>query len=366
MMSTTVAIVPRLPAMPPLFPSGKRPPRPHPATPTVDPYLVDCGVYVDGHRVPGATGPAEALDLARARGGFVWLGLLEPDADDMAGVAELFTLHELAVEDAVVAHQRPKLERYKRNTLLVLKTVRYVEHDSPTTADEIVETGEIEVFLGENFILTVRHGHHSELAGLRKALEADPEQLALGPAAVMHAIADRVVDQYLKVVESVEDDIDELETLIFDPRSQVSIGQIYLFKREVLELRRAVAPLRAPLRDLTNNPNPLVPHAVQEYFRDVEDHLTHVADQVATFDELLTTLINAALAEVTTQQNEDMRKISAWAAIALVPTAIAGIYGMNFHNMPELSWRFGYPMAIGLILLICILLYRVLRKRGWL
>ncbi len=353
--------------MPPLFPSGKRPVQPAAATPKVDPYLVDCGVYVDGRRVPGPTSPRQALALVRERaGGFVWLGLFEPDADDMAEVAELFGLHELAVEDAVLAHQRPKLERYKRNTLLVLKTVRYVEHDSPTTADEIVETGEILIFLGVDFVLTVRHGHHSELAGLRKSLEDDPEQLALGPAAVMHAIADRVVDHYLKVVDAVEDDIDEMETLVFDPRSQVSIEQIYLFKREVLELRRAVAPLRAPLQNLTNIPNPFVPHAIQEYFRDVEDHLTHVAEQVATFNELLTSLVNAALAEVTTQQNEDMRKISAWAAIALVPTAIAGIYGMNFTHMPELDWTFGYPLAIALILLVCVLLFRVLRKRGWL
>lgn len=365
-MSTTVLTVPRLPAIPPLFPSGKRPVKPAGNPAPADAYLVDCGAYIDGKRVADVTGPAAALALVRDQGGFVWLGMFEPETEDMAGVAELFGLHELAVEDAVVAHQRPKLERYKRNTLFVIKTVRYVEHESPTTADEIVETGEILIFLGAEFILTVRHGHHSELAGLRKSLEGDPEQLAMGPAAVMHAISDRVVDQYVSVVDAMEDDIDEMETVVFDPRTAVSIEQIYLLKREVLELRRAVAPLRGPLNTLTHTPSPLVPPAVQEYFRDVEDHLTHVADQVATFDELLTTLVNAALAEVTTQQNADMRKISAWAAIALVPTAIAGIYGMNFENMPELKWPFGYPLAILLIVTVCVLLFRVLRKRGWL
>lgn len=298
--------------------------------------------------------------------GFVWVGLFEPDADDMAAVAQVFGLHELAAEDAVVAHQRPKLERYKDYALFVIKTVRYVDHESPTTAVEIVETGEILMILGADYILTVRHGPHSELAGLRSALEDDPAHLATGPAAVMHAIADRVVDHYLIVVEAVEDDIEEMETLVFNPASHVSIEQIYLLKREVLEMRRAVAPLRVPLETLAEEPNDSVPPAVQGYFRDVDDHLTHVIDKVSTFDELLTALVSASLAAVTIQQNEDMRKISAWAAIALVPTAIAGIYGMNFHHMPELSWTFGYPMAIVLIIAVCMLLHRALRKRGWL
>lgn len=329
--------------------------------------LVDCAAYVDGVREPGCTDPAAALvRIAERHNGFVWVGLFEPSAEQMAEVADIFGLHELAVEDAVHAFQRPKLERYRRYTEFVIKTVRYVEHKSATTAMEIVETGEILMFLGEHYIITVRHGEHSDLAGLRKSLEADPEHLAMGPGAVMHAIADRVVDHYLAVVEELEDDIDEMEIAVFDPTSKVSTAQIYLLKREVLELRRAVAPLRKPLQTLVNDPSHLLPQSIREYFRDVEDHLSHVAEQVSTFDDLLTTLVNASLAEVTIQQNVDMRKISSWAAIALVPTAIAGIYGMNFDFMPELKWPIGYPLAILLILIVCTLLYRALRKRGWL
>lgn len=362
--------MPHLPALPPIFPSGRRAlgPVATPAGRKSPSYLVGCAAYVDGARQPGCEDPAQALAHVRTNGaGFVWVGLFEPDADDMASVARVFGLHELAVEDAVVAYQRPKLERYKDYSLFVIKTVRYVDHESPTTAVEIVETGEILMILGADYILTVRHGPHSELAGLRTALEADREHLALGPAAVMHAIADRVVDHYLTVVAAVEDDIDEMETLVFNPASQVSIEQIYLLKREVLELRRAVAPLRAPLETLADKKEDYsIPLPVQTYFRDVGDHLTHVIDQVATFDELLTALVSAALAAVTIQQNEDMRKISSWAAIALVPTAIAGIYGMNFHHMPELTWTFGYPLAILLIIAVCVLLHHALRKRGWL
>ena len=166
---------------------------------------------------------------------------------------------------------------------------------------------------------------------------------------MLHAIADRVVDEYLEVVQAAEDDVDEIETAVFSPGEKVGIEQIYLFKREILELRRATAPLAAPLHRMAENPNPFIPAHVRAYFRDVEDHLSQVTERVSTYDELLTTLVNAALAEISMQQNSDMRKISAWAAIALVPTAVAGIYGMNFDHMPELSWTFGYPMAMGII-----------------
>ncbi|NNG34190.1 magnesium/cobalt transporter CorA [Nakamurella sp. DB0629] len=355
------------PTIRPLLPSGGRRAGEPVAPPARNSYLVNCVAYVDGVAVPETNDPATALAHVRKAGkGFVWVGMFEPDADDMAGVAEIFGLHELAVEDAVTAHQRPKLENYKRYALMVIKTLNYIEHESPTTAMEIVETGEILTFLGSDFILTVRHGPHSELSGLRRDLEDDPEQLALGPATVLHAITDRVVDHYLTVVEDIEDDIDEIESYVFNPSKDVSIEQIYLLKREVLEMRRAVAPLRIPLQRLAQTENPLVPAPVREYFRDVEDHLNQVAEQVWTFDQLLSSLVDASLAEATVQQNEDMRKISAWAAIALVPTAIAGIYGMNFDYMPELSWPFGYPMVILVIVSVCVLLYRTLRKRGWL
>ena len=329
--------------------------------------IVDCATYIDGVRAPGCLDPHLALQVVREAGrGFVWVGLQEPAADDMEAVAWTFGLHELAVEDAVNAHQRAKLEQYKQSLFFVMKTVLFVEHESPTTANEIINTGEIMVWLGPDFIITVRHGAHSGLADLRHELERDSSRLAGGPAIVLHAIADRIVDQYLEVTQAAEDDVDAIETAVFSPDQKVGIEQIYLFKREILELRRATAPLAAPLHKLAETPNPFVPAQVRAYFRDVADHLAQVTERVATYDELLTALVHASLAEISTQQNSDMRKISAWAAIALVPTAVAGIYGMNFEHMPELSWTFGYPMAIGLIVLICVLLHRTLRKRGWL
>ena len=329
--------------------------------------IVDCAAYLDGARLPGCTDPYIALQAVRAAGkGFVWLGLREPDPEDMKVVAWTFGLHELAVEDAVHAHQRAKLEQFKQSLFFVMKTARYAEHESPTTASKLVETGELMVWIGEDFIITVRHGQHSGLTAVRQELEADPERLGGGPAIVLHAIADRCVDQYLEVVGAVEDDIDEIETAVFSPDAQIGIEQIYLFKREVLQLRRATAPLATPLHRLVETPIPFIPAGARAYFRDVEDHLTQVTDRVNTYDELLSALVNAALAEISTRQNEDMRKISAWAAVALVPTAVAGIYGMNFQNMPELSWTYGYPMAICVIIAICSLLYIVLRKKGWL
>jgi len=230
--------------------------RPEPLLPKlrvpISAYVVDCAVYIDGRRLPGRFTHDRALAEVRRRGeGFVWIGLHEPDNEQITGIAEVFDLHELAVEDAVQAHQRPKLERYDDTLFMVLKTVCYVGHAQPTTAHEIVETGEVMVFVGEDFVITVRHGEHSGLHDVRRRLEADPEQLALGPAAVLHAIADRVVDTYLEVTEAIEDDIDEMEAQVFTPRSTMDAEQIYVMKREVLDLRRAVVPLGPPLRKLT-------------------------------------------------------------------------------------------------------------------
>jgi magnesium transporter len=330
-------------------------------------YVVDCAVYVDGKRLPGRYTHAEAIADVQERGdGFVWIGLHEPDEEQIQGIADTFGLHELAVEDAVHAHQRPKLERYDETLFMVVKTMRYVEHESPDTTDEIVETGEIMAFLGKDFIITVRHGNHSGLAAMRRQLEADPEQLALGPAAVLHSILDHVVDHYLVVTEQIEDEIDEMETLVFAPRSVVGSESIYLLKREVLEMRRSVSPLAIPLRRLAEGYSKLVPDEVRSYFRNVDDHLTTVTERVAGFDELLTTLVDATLAKISLQQNTDMRKITAWAAILAVPTMIAGIYGMNFDNMPELHWKYGYPLALMVIFAICLILYRIFRRNRWL
>jgi magnesium transporter len=330
-------------------------------------YVVDCAVYVDGTRLPGRWTHSDAVNEVRKRGeGFVWIGLHEPDEEQIQGVAETFGLHELAVEDAVHAHQRPKLERYDNTLFMVVKTVRYVEHESADTANEIVETGELMAFLGKEFVITVRHGNHSSLAVVRHELETDPDRLKVGPAGVLWAIADHVVDNYLDVTEQIEDDLDQMEAMVFAPRSLVSAEQIYLLKREVLELRRAVMPLALPLRRLAEGYTPLIPEQVRSYFRDVDDHLTTVSERVVNFDELLTTLVDATLAKITLQQNTDMRKITSWAAIISVPTMVAGIYGMNFDHMPELHLKFGYPLILGVILAACLFLYRIFRRNRWL
>lgn len=361
-----MAVLPSLPSLPSFTPIFRKAPVTPVRSPVHPDAIVDCAAYIDGERIPGCNDPIAAIDWVRSQGrGFVWIGLHEPDTDEMSVVAELFGLHELAVEDAVHAYQRPKMDRYDNSLFLVLKTVCYVDH-TRGSAIEIVQNGEIMMFLGADFIVTVRHGEHSQLAGVRSALESDPEQLAIGPAAVMHAISDRIIDEYLTVVEAVEDDIDDMENAVFTTEKSVDIEQIYLLKREIGGLRRAVSPLTPALKALSGTPLPMIPAEIREYFRDVEDHLSVVAERVATFDEMLTTLVSAALAEVTTRQNEDMRKISSWAAIALVPTAIAGIYGMNFEHMPELTWTYGYPMALGLIAGLCIALFMLLRRRGWL
>ena len=333
----------------------------------VDAHVVDCGVYVEGKRLPGRWTHVEAVEEVRERrSGFVWIGLHEPSAEQIEGIAETFGLHKLAVEDAVQAHQRPKLERYDDTLFMVLKTLKYIAHSNPTTANEIVESGELMAFLGKDFIITVRHGNHSGLAELRRELECEPEHLRVGPAVVLHAMTDRVVDNYLVVTESIEADIDEVEARIFAPRTVIGSEPIYLMKREVLEMRRAVMPLAQPVRQLAEGDVRLVPAAVRSYFRDVHDHLTTVAERVAGFDELLTTLVDATLAKISMQQNSDMRKITAWAAIISIPTMVAGIYGMNFTDMPELKWKFGYPLALLVILAACLVLYRIFRRNDWL
>jgi len=330
-------------------------------------YVIDCAVYVEGHRLPGSWSHQRAVDEVAARGeGFVWIGLHEPDHEQITGIAETFGLHELAVEDVVHAHQRPKLERYDDTLFMVLKTVCYVAHAEPRTASEIVETGELMVFVGRDFVVTVRHGNHSGLHDVRRQLETEPEKLALGPAAVLHAIADHVVDGYLDVTEAIEDDIDTVEAEVFEPRSTMDPEQIYVMKREVLELRRSVMPLASPLRKLTEGYSSLVPHQVRSYFRDVDDHLTTVTERVIGFNELLTTLVDAVLAKITMRQNNDMRKITSWVAIISVPTMVAGLYGMNFDTMPELRWSFGYPLVLLVTLGICTVLFRTFRRRRWL
>ncbi|MGF2945044.1 magnesium/cobalt transporter CorA [Mycobacterium sp. Lab-001] len=346
----------------------------HPEPDTAAGALIDCGVYVDGNRLPGKYGYADALDKVRgiepmnpeAPGAFVWIGLHEPDVEHMQEVADVFGLHPLAVEDAVHAHQRPKLERYDETLFLVLKTVNYVPHESVALARQIVETGEIMIFVGKQFVVTVRHGEHSGLADVRTRMDADPDHLRLGPYAVMHAIADYVVDHYLAVTHLMESDIDAIEEVAFSPGRTLDVEPIYLLKREVVELRRCVSPLSTAFSRMQAENKDLISKEVRRYLRDVADHQTEAADQISSYDDMLNSLVQAALARVGMQQNSDMRKISAIAGILAVPTMVAGIYGMNFADMPELHAEWGYPAVLSAMFVVCFLLYRSFRKRDWL
>ncbi|HZQ32358.1 MAG TPA: magnesium/cobalt transporter CorA [Mycobacterium sp.] len=365
--------MPSFPALPPqLRPVVRGKPAEPPSDHLpIDRVMVDCGVYADGQRLSGKFTHAAALAKVRelereGKEAFVWIGLHEPDEHQMQTVADVFQLHELAVEDAVHAHQRPKLERYNKTLFLVLKTVNYVEHESVANAREIVETGEIMIFVGADFVVTVRHGEHGGLAAVRKRIDSSPAIMKLGPYAIMHAIADHVVDSYLDVTDLIETDIDAMEVDIFSPRKHTNIESIYLLKREVVELRRSVSPLTTALQRLGTDHNDLVSIEVMRYMRDVLDHQIQASDRITSYDDMLSSLVNAALGKVAMQQNIDMRKISAWVAIAAVPTAVAGIYGMNFDHMPELHWLWGYPAALGLMFVVCFILYRVFRRNEWL
>jgi magnesium transporter len=349
-------------------------PDPPPVPPNDRPVTgvqIDCGVYADGTRLPGVYSHAEArakvCELEEAgQEAFVWIGLHEPDESQMKDLAMVFGLHPLAVEDAVLAHQRPKLERYDESLFLVLKTVNYVPHESIVLAREVVESGEISIFVGSSFVITVRHGDHGGLAQVRKRMESNPEQMRLGPYAVMHAIADYVVDNYLEVTLLMENDIDAVEEVAFAPDHRTEIEPIYHLKREVVELRRCVNPLSLPFQRMQSDHRDLISKEVRRYLRDVADHQVHAAEQIASYDENLSALVQAALARVEMQQNVDMRKISAYAALLAVPTLIAGIYGMNFDYMPILNWKWGYPVVLGFMALICLQLYRNFRRRDWL
>ena len=328
-------------------------------------FVVDCAVYVDGRRLAPVPHD-EALRLAVEQDGFVWLGLHEPTEAELAGIAAVYGLHPLAVEDAVEAHQRPKLDSYDDSLFMVLKTARYVEHDALTATSEVVNTGEVMVFLGSHYVITVRHGDHGGLKDLRNSLEGQTDLLRLGPAAVLYAVSDLVVDHFVEVAEAVEDDVEELETSVFSTDRTDDTPRIYQLKRELMQLRRAVQPLEIPLSTLAERPNDLVPDAMRSYFRDVQDHALRVRDQVAGLDELLSNILQAALARISVSQNDDMRRISSYAGLIAAPTLIAGIYGMNFEHMPELSWRFGYPFALLLMAGLCVLLYRGFKRNGWL
>ena len=322
--------------------------------------IVDCAIYEEGKRRAGHVDLEHAYDIRHQPGMFVWIGLYEPTEAEFASLRREFNLHPLAVEDAIHAHQRPKVEIYDDMVFFVLKTARYVD---PT---EVIQLGELLVFLGEDYVITVRHGEASSLAPVREALEEDPEHLRKGPSAVLHAILDRVVDDYQPAIEGLETDIDEVEEQLFSGERTNPAERIYRLQREVLQFRKATAPLVDPIARLAAGHYALIHPEIRDYFRDVNDHLVRARDTLDAMRDLLGGSLQANLAQVAVRQNDDVRRISAWVAIIAVPTAIAGIYGMNFDQMPELRWEFGYPAVLLVMLTICAMLYRYFKRAGWL
>ncbi len=322
--------------------------------------IVDCGIYDEGVRRAGTFTFEEAYEASRDPRTFVWLGLYEPSEGEFASVRAAFGLHELAVEDALKAHQRPKIEVYDDMIFIVVKTARYVDHE------EVVTLGELLLFVGDNFLVAVRHGEASPLVETRRRIEKKPELLKCGPGAVLWAILDHVVDDYLPVLDGLENDIDQVENQVFSPGEENPVERIYFLKREVMEFLRGARPLLDPLDRLARGTFEVIHADVHAYFRDVHDHLLRVVEQLEGDRDLLTSVLQANLSQVSVRQNEDMRKISSWAAIFAVPTMIAGIYGMNFQHMPELKSPWGYPFALGLMLTVCAALYRAFKRSGWL
>lgn len=337
--------------------------------------VVDAAVYRDGRRTEA---PADLADVYRELPGrpgtMAWIGLFRPAEAQLLEAAERFNLHELAVEDAIVAHQRPKLERYGDTLFVVLRAARYLDE-----AEE-VDFGEIHLFVGPDFVLTVRHSQAPDLSAVRRRLEDDPELLALGPEAVLYAVLDAVVDGYAPVIAGLQHDIDEIETEVFGGDPQVS-RRIYELSREVIEFQRATRPLLEIMKSLEAGFGKYgTDDELQRYLRDVADHATYAAERVDGFRQMLQNIltVNATLvsqrqneemkqlAEAGHAQNDEIKKISSWAAILFAPTLIGTVYGMNFETMPELKWVFGYPFAIGLMALVCTGLYLVFKKRDWL
>jgi magnesium transporter len=329
--------------------------------------VVDCALYVDGQRQPGNSHFADAYAAARQRrNSFAWLGLHEPDAAVMASIGDTFGLHELTVEQALADGHRPAVETHGDVTLLVLRTARYVEHAELTDTSEIVDTGDVMVLIGQGFVITVRHGAAGTLTAVRADLQQRREVLAEGPWAVAYAVCARMVDLYLDVARQVERDLERLEETAFAREGGPDVQQIYQLKRELVEFKRAVLPLREPLQHLIEQRRRDIPKGLHRYFGDAAGRLARAIDRVGAFDELLNSILQARLAQVTVDQNNDMRKIASWAAIAAVQTAIAGIYGMNFEHMPELHWAYGYPAAVLVMAGAALFLHRLFRRSGWL
>lgn len=324
--------------------------------------IVDCALYTQGKRHASPLHLDDALESCRSSDDtFVWIGLHEPTHEEFDAVTSEFELHPLAVEDAIKAHQRSKLERYDDCLFLVFKTARY-DDDA-----EAIEFSEIQMFAGDRFVITVRHGQASALAPVRHQLEADPDRLALGPIAVVHGILDRVVDDYRPVLDGLDHDILEIESQVFSPDRTNPAERIYKLRRQVLDMYRNVEPLIEPLAQLQTGRHPFGAAEVElgPYFRDIHDHLRREVARIDIQRDLLSEVLNVNLTHVSVQQNEDMRRISGWVAIAAVPTMLAGLWGMNFTHMPELDEWWGYPLALLVMAGSAFFLFRWLRSRRW-
>ncbi|HNO39864.1 MAG TPA: magnesium and cobalt transport protein CorA [Marmoricola sp.] len=335
--------------------------------------IVNNAVYLNGVRTAVPPSLELTYETMDESGGMGWIGLYRPSKAEMDSVAEEFSLHHLVVEDSIKAHQRPKIERYGEVLFTVLRPARYVD------STERVEFGELHILTGENFVVTSRFAETPDLTVVRQRLEANPELLALGPEAVLYATLDQVVDEYFPVVAGLANDIDEIEYQVFGGDPKVS-RRIYELLREVIEFQRATQPLTVMLDSLKNGfEKYAVDEELQKYLRDVEDHALKIIDRVDGFRSLLENIltVNATLVgqrqseetqrltEAQFAQSEEVKKISSWAAILFAPTLIAGIYGMNFEHMPELSWVVGYPLALVAMFVFSLVLYLIFKKRGW-
>lgn len=309
---------------------------------------------------------ATAAERAHCGDGFVWLGLADPSTEDMTRLAHRFNLHPLAIEDAVEGHTRSKLESFSGTLFAVVSTIAYVDHDREQVESEIVSTGQVMVFVGTNFVMTVRRGRHSQLSTMRSRLEAKPQRLAQGPHEVLYAVLDKIIDDYLDVVAAFEEDVEEVEATVFDTRTTGDIDRVYNIKRELIEFKKAVVPLAGPLQRLATRDLDVVPTEAKAYFRELADHHTIARESIASFDEVLTSLLSASMARASLADGRDMRKMSALVALVAVPTMVAGIYGMNFDNMPELHTQYGYYVVLAVMGLATIGLIWYFRRKGWL
>ncbi len=322
--------------------------------------IVDSALYQNGVRVKDGGDISDLVDQSRATNGFVWVGLASPTQEEFEHIVGELNFHPLAVEDAITAQQRPKIEEYDGLTFFVLKTVFYNESRSE------ISTGELICFVDPNFIVIVRHGEGSPLASVRHEIEARPDFLAQGPFAVLHAVVDRVIDGYTNIAAELENDVIELENKVFGGTRQTFSQEIYFLKREIIEYRHAIEPLIIPLQKLVSETYQPTPDLLKPFFRDTLDHLQRACEHASGMDSLLSSALQADLAHIQVRQNEDVRRISAWVALAAGPTMVAGIYGMNFDFMPELRWKFSYPLLLVVITSLSGFLFYKFRKSKWL